>query len=157
MMSLSLKALLGCALGIVLRRSITEMKPFHNRRADPIPELRPGYHESRRAGKLRIALLAPFWFMGEKLNLKRFWRSEMTNMQDREKAFEIEFALDEELKFKAEARRNKLLGLWAAELLGKSDPAAYAKEVVAADFRKLAMRDVVRKVRADFDAAGIVC
>jgi hypothetical protein len=79
----------------------------------------------------------------------------MTNMQDREKAFESKFALDEELKFKAEARRNKLLGFWAAELLGKSDPAAYAKEVVAADFEEAGHEDVVRKIRADFDAAGI--
>jgi hypothetical protein len=94
--------------------------------------------------------------MGEKLNAKRFFgRLEMTNMQDREKAFESKFALDEELKFKAEARRNKLLGLWAAELLGKSDAAAYAKEVVAADFEEVGHEDVVRKIRTDFDAAGI--
>lgn len=79
----------------------------------------------------------------------------MTNMQDREKAFESKFALDEELKFKAEARRNKLVGLWAAGLLGKSDPAEYAKEVVAADFEEAGHEDVVRKLRADFDAAGI--
>ena len=79
----------------------------------------------------------------------------MTNMQDREKAFESKFALDEELRFKAEARRNKLLGLWAAELLGKSDAEAYAKDVVAADFEEAGHEDVVRKIRADFDAAGI--
>ena len=79
----------------------------------------------------------------------------MTNMQDREKAFEAKFALDEELRFKAEARRNKLLGLWAAELLGKSDPVAYATEVIAADFAEAGHEDVVRKIRADFDAAGI--
>ncbi|CAN7369529.1 DUF1476 domain-containing protein [Pararhizobium sp. LjRoot235] len=79
----------------------------------------------------------------------------MTSMQDREKAFEAKFALDEELRFKAEARRNKLLGLWAAELLGKSDPAAYATEVIAADFAVAGHEDVVRKIRADFDAAGI--
>lgn len=79
----------------------------------------------------------------------------MVNMQDREKAFESKFALDEELKFKAEARRNKLLGLWAASLLGKTDADAYAKEVVAADFEEVGHEDVVRKIRADFDAAGI--
>ncbi len=79
----------------------------------------------------------------------------MTSMQDREKAFESKFALDEELKFKAEARRNKLLGFWAAELLGKTDAAAYAKDVVAADFEEVGHEDVVRKIRADFDAAGI--
>ena len=79
----------------------------------------------------------------------------MTAMQDREKAFEAKFALDEELRFKAEVRRNKLVGLWAAGLLGKSDPEAYAKEVIAADFEEVGHEDVVRKLKADFDAAGI--
>ncbi|MDX3924853.1 MAG: DUF1476 domain-containing protein [Shinella sp.] len=81
----------------------------------------------------------------------------MINIQDREKAFEAKFALDEELRFKAEARRNKLLGLWAAGLLGKmgDDAEAYAKEVVAADFEEAGSEDVVRKLRADFDAAGV--
>ena len=81
----------------------------------------------------------------------------MTNMQDREKAFEAKFALDEELRFKAEARRNKLVGLWAAGLLGKTGEAAdaYAKDVVAADFEEVGHEDVVRKVKADFDAAGV--
>jgi hypothetical protein len=81
----------------------------------------------------------------------------MASINDREKAFEAKFALDEELRFKAEARRNKLLGLWAAGLLGKSGEAAdaYAKEVVAADFEEAGHEDVVRKVKADFDAAGV--
>ncbi len=81
----------------------------------------------------------------------------MTNMQDREKAFEAKFALDEELRFKAEARRNKLVGLWAAGLLGKSDADAdsYARDVVAADFEEVGHEDVVRKIKADFDAAGV--
>ena len=81
----------------------------------------------------------------------------MTNMQDREKAFEAKFALDEELRFRAEARRNKLLGLWAAGLLGKTDADAdsYARDVVAADFEKVGHEDVVRKIKADFDAAGV--
>ncbi|MDF1634996.1 DUF1476 domain-containing protein [Mycoplana sp. MJR14] len=79
----------------------------------------------------------------------------MTAMQDREKAFEAKFAKDEELRFKAEARRNKLLGLWAGQLLGKSDLEAYAKEVVAADFEEAGHEDVVRKIKADFEAAGI--
>lgn len=74
---------------------------------------------------------------------------------DRDKAFENKFAHDEELKFKAEARRNKLLGLWAAGLLGKADADAYAKEVVAADFEEAGDADVFRKVRGDFDAAGV--
>ncbi|HVK92620.1 MAG TPA: DUF1476 domain-containing protein [Mycoplana sp.] len=79
----------------------------------------------------------------------------MTTMQDREKAFEAKFAMDQELRFKAEARRNKLVGLWAADLLGRSDRDAYAKEVIAADFEEVGHEDVVRKIKADFDAAGI--
>lgn len=81
----------------------------------------------------------------------------MANMKDRENAFENKFAHDAELKFKAEARRNKLLGLWAAELLGKTgdDADAYAKSVVLADFEEAGDEDVYRKVRGDFDAAGV--
>ena len=81
----------------------------------------------------------------------------MSDFSDREKGFERKFALDEELRFKATARRNKLLGLWAAEKLGKSgtDADAYAKEVVAADFVEAGDDDVLRKVKADFDAAGV--
>ena len=81
----------------------------------------------------------------------------MSNMKDREKAFENKFAHDAELKFKAEARRNKLLGLWAAELLGKTGEEAenYAKSVILADFEEAGDDDVFRKVRADFDSAGV--
>jgi hypothetical protein len=81
----------------------------------------------------------------------------MTTFDKREDAFEAKFARDEELRFKAEARRNKLLGLWAAEKLGKSGPDAetYAKEVVAADFEEAGHEDVFRKIRADFDAGGV--
>jgi hypothetical protein len=79
----------------------------------------------------------------------------MSGISDREKAFESKFAHDAELKFKAEARRNKLLGLWAGELLGKADTAAYASEVIMADFEEAGDDDVVRKVKGDFDAAGI--
>ncbi len=81
----------------------------------------------------------------------------MSNMKDREEGFERKFAFDEELRFKATARRNKLLGLWAAEKLGKSaaDADAYAKEVVASDFEEAGDEDVFRKIRKDFDAAGI--
>lgn len=77
----------------------------------------------------------------------------MTTFDDRENAFENKFAHDEEMKFKAEARCNKLLGLWAAELLGKSgdDAQAYAKTVVIADFEEAGHEDVVRKVAADLD------
>lgn len=81
----------------------------------------------------------------------------MTNMKDRQEGFEKKFAMDEELRFKAMARRNKLLGLWAAEKLGKTgdDAEAYAKEVVAADFQEAGDHDVFRKVRGDFDTAGV--
>ena len=75
----------------------------------------------------------------------------MTTFDDRENAFENKFAHDEEMKFKAEARRNKLLGLWAAGLMGKSGDAAasYAKEVVAADFEEAGDEDVYRKLAGD--------
>jgi hypothetical protein len=81
----------------------------------------------------------------------------MANMDEREKAFETKFAHDQELRFKAEARRNKLLGLWAAEKLGKTGTAAetYAKDVIAADFEETGDEDVFRKIRADFDAGGV--
>jgi hypothetical protein len=81
----------------------------------------------------------------------------MTTFDKREEGFEKQFAHDEELKFKATARRNKLLGLWAAEKLGLSGPAAdaYAKEVVMAAFEEGGDDDVVRKVRKDFDAKGV--
>lgn len=77
----------------------------------------------------------------------------MTTFDDRENAFEAKFAHDEEMKFKAEARRNKLLGLWAAGLMGKTDDEAaeYAREVVQADFEEAGHEDVVRKVAADLD------
>ncbi len=75
----------------------------------------------------------------------------MTTFDDRKNAFENKYAHDEEMKFKAEARRNKLLGLWAADLMGKSgdDAQAYAKEVIKADFEEAGSEDVVRKVAGD--------
>ena len=81
----------------------------------------------------------------------------MTTFDKREEGFEKKFAHDEELRFKANARRNKLLGLWAAEKLGLSGPAAdaYAKEVVAADFEAPGEADVMHKLRRDFDAKGV--
>jgi hypothetical protein len=80
----------------------------------------------------------------------------MTTFDKREEGFEKKFALDEELKFKAEARRNKLLGLWAAEKLGISGDAAnaYAKEVIAADFEQPGEADVLHKVLKDLNAKG---
>ncbi len=75
----------------------------------------------------------------------------MTTFNDRENAFENMFAHDEEMKFRAEARRNKLLGLWAADLLGKTgaEADAYAKEVIKSDFEEAGHEDVVRKVSGD--------
>ena len=81
----------------------------------------------------------------------------MTTFDKREEGFEKKFALDEEQLFKAGARRNKLLGMWAAEKLGLSGPTAdaYAKEVVMADFEEAGDDDVFRKLRKDFDAKGV--
>ncbi len=81
----------------------------------------------------------------------------MTTFDKRQEGFEKKFALDEEQKFKAEARRNKLLGLWAAEKLGKSadDAAAYAKDVVASDFEEAGDADVMRKVAKDLADKGV--
>src|SRR5262245_16418246 len=81
----------------------------------------------------------------------------MTTFDKREEGFEKKFALDEELKFKAYARRNKLLGLWAAALLGKTgaDAEAYAKEVVLADFEEAGDNDVLRKVAKDLQPKGV--
>jgi hypothetical protein len=75
----------------------------------------------------------------------------MTTFDKREEGFEKQFAHDEELRFKAMARRNKMLGLWAAGMLGKSgaDAEAYAKEVVLADFEEAGDNDVLRKVVKD--------
>jgi hypothetical protein len=81
----------------------------------------------------------------------------MSGLDKRQEGFEKKFALDEEQKFKAEARRNKLLGLWVAEQLGHTGDAAaaYAKEVVAADFEEAGDGDVLRKVKADLDGKGV--
>ncbi len=75
----------------------------------------------------------------------------MSTFEEREDGFEKKFAHDAEMQFKAEARRNKLLGLWAADLMGKSgdDAAAYAKEVIKADFEEAGHEDVFRKVSGD--------
>lgn len=82
----------------------------------------------------------------------------MTTFDKRKEGFERKFAHDEELRFKATARRNKLLGLWAAEKMGLQGPEAdaYAKTVVVADFSEPGDEDVFRKIRADFDAKQVV-
>jgi hypothetical protein len=81
----------------------------------------------------------------------------MTTFDKREEGFEKQFAHDEELRFKSIARRNKMLGKWAAERLGRSgaEAEAYAKEVVIADFEEAGDEDVFRKIRADFDVNGV--
>ena len=81
----------------------------------------------------------------------------MTTFDKREEGFEKQFAHDEDLRFKATARRNKMLGKWAAERQGLSgaEAEAYAKEVVLADFEESGEEDVFRKVRGDFDSKGI--
>ena len=80
----------------------------------------------------------------------------MTTFNEREKAFEKKYEHDQDLKFKVNARRNKLLGLWAAGLMGKSgaDAEAYAKDVVLADLEKPGDSDVIEKLVKDLAAAG---
>ena len=81
----------------------------------------------------------------------------MNTFNDREKAFEAKYAHDEELRFKVEARRDKLLGLWLAEKMGKTggDAEDYAKEVVIADLQEAGDEDVIAKVMADIEAAKL--
>ena len=81
----------------------------------------------------------------------------MTTFDKRKDAFENRFARDEELRFKATSRRNRMFGMWAAEKLGKSGDAAaaYALEVIRADMEEAGEEDVYRKVKKDFDAAGV--
>ena len=81
----------------------------------------------------------------------------MTTFDKRKDAFEKKYAHDEEIKFRAEARRNKLLGLWAAELMGKTGDAAdaYARSVIEADFAEAGEEDVFRKIRDDLAAASV--
>jgi hypothetical protein len=81
----------------------------------------------------------------------------MTTFDDRERAFETKYAHDEEMKFRLAARRNKLLGLWAAGLMGLSEVEAdaYAKDVVRADFEEAGDEDVIRKLLGDLTSAGV--
>lgn len=83
----------------------------------------------------------------------------MTQFDDRERAFETKFAHDEEMKFRITARRNRLLGEWAARQMGLSDAEtdAYAKDVIRADFEEAGDDDVVRKVLGDLTSAGVDC
>ena len=79
----------------------------------------------------------------------------MTTFDKRGDAFENKFAHDETLRFKATARRNKQLALWAAEKLGRTDLDAYVREVIASDLEEAGDDDLFRKIRKDFDAAGV--
>lgn len=81
----------------------------------------------------------------------------MSTFDDRERAEEAKYALDQQTEFKIMARRNKLLGLWAADLMGMagSEADAYAKAVVLADLEEAGDEDVFRKLRGDFDAKGV--
>jgi len=83
----------------------------------------------------------------------------MTQFDDRERAFETKFAHDEEMKFRISARRNKLLGQWAARKMGLNDAEteSYAKDVVRSDFEDAGDHDVIRKVLGDLTAAGVDC
>ena len=81
----------------------------------------------------------------------------MTTFDDRERAFESKYAHDEELRFRVIARRNRLLGAWAARLMGLSEAEAdaYAKDVIRADFEEAGEEDVIRKLLGDLTAAGV--
>ena len=81
----------------------------------------------------------------------------MSGIDERKKGMDYKLQHDSEMRFKATVRRNKLLGLWAAELMGKSgdDAKAYAQEVVKADFEEVGDEDVIRKVMGDFEANGV--
>jgi hypothetical protein len=83
----------------------------------------------------------------------------MTQFDDRERAFESKFARDEEMKFRITARRNRLLGEWAARQMGLSEveTESYAKDVVRSDFEEAGDHDVIRKVLGDLTAAGVDC
>lgn len=83
----------------------------------------------------------------------------MTTFDDRERAFEAKFARDDEMQFRVHARRNRLLGQWAAVRMGLTDAEAdaYAKSVVQADFEEAGDEDVIRKLQGDLMAAGVDC
>ncbi len=83
----------------------------------------------------------------------------MTTFDDRERAFETKYSRDQDMQFRIVARRNKLLGLWAARQMGLTDAEAdaYAKDVIRADFEEAGDEDVIRKVLGDLTSAGVDC
>ena len=83
----------------------------------------------------------------------------MSSFEDRQRAFETKFARDEEMQFRVTARRNRLLGEWAARLMGldQAEAESYAKDVIRADFEEAGDEDVVRKLLGDLTSAGVEC
>jgi len=83
----------------------------------------------------------------------------MTTFDDRERGFEAKFAHDQDMQFRILARRNKLLGIWAARLMGLSEAEAdaYSKDVIRAEFEEAGDEDVVRKLLGDLTSAGVEC
>jgi hypothetical protein len=83
----------------------------------------------------------------------------MSTFDDRERAFETKYARDQEMQFRITARRNRLLGQWAANLMGLSqaEADAYASDVIRADFEEAGDEDVIRKVLGDLTSAGVEC
>lgn len=106
-------------------------------------------HRKHALGRFSLASARPCTHIYGQTDIAR--ENPMTTMKDRENAFENKYAHDAEMQFKAEARRNKLLGLWAADLLGKTGDAAteYAREVIKSDFEEAGDEDVFRKVSGD--------
>jgi hypothetical protein len=143
-------------LSLLLKATLAHHFARHNRGKGPLST--PIFRAARR----RLSCLDALWTLckarvlsGRLAQFSRGRREDdmATTFDKREEGFEKQFAHDEELRFKATARRNKLLGLWVAEKLGMSGAEAnvYAKDVVMADFEEAGEDDVFRKVRKDLD------
>ena len=114
------------------------------------PRRLPGDFRSSRVASLGVTA-----YLGTECQLED--ACPMTQFDDRERAFETKFARDEEMQFRIVARRNRLLGEWAAQLMGLSEveTQAYAKDVVRADFEEAGDEDVIRKLLGDLTSAGV--
>src|SRR3569623_3225633 len=156
--------------GAAAKPLIRENKPqtwTHGQPTRSVPLLQRNPGRIRGYSRLLVGVKRPFGTLREPASPTIFnqlpipgfnWQVRyMSSLDKREEGFEKKFALDEEQKFKAVARRNKLLGLWAAEKLGLTGDAAtsYAKEVVAADFEVSGDSDVLRKVTKDLADKGV--
>jgi hypothetical protein len=141
--------------------ALAEITLRHKRRPERNLRATPGLLRARRSVSVPISIaLQATPDIDHARWLTCSWHQErprMTTFNDREKGFESKFALDQEQEFKAMARRNKLLGLWAAEKMGLSPESAedYAKAVVRADFEQPGEEDVFRKLDQDFKGSGI--